>query len=111
MDSISAFDFNNEGDCILANESLKSKISNDLSISQNFTFSYMDLMMLSTIYDQLKPDSEMTEEQMSHLQKQKHAKPNVMPFIDVIDLNDSDKDLVNEMKPKSAIVIGLKGEF
>jgi len=56
MDSISVFDFNNEGDCILANESLKPKISNDLSISQNFTFSYMDLMMLQTCCDVLFND-------------------------------------------------------
>ena len=52
MSSTSAmFDFSNEGDCILANDSLKPR--NDAVSTDNgeFTFSYIDLMMLSAIYD------------------------------------------------------------
>lgn len=52
MSSTSAmFDFSNEGDCILANDSLK--LRNDAVSADNgeFTFSYMDLMLLSAIYD------------------------------------------------------------
>ena len=112
MSSTSAmFDFSNEGDNIIANENLKPK-DNDVSCSnEDFTFSYMDLMALSTIYEQLLPDNEMTEEQMSQLKKQKEEKPSIKPFIDFIDLNQSDKELVNEIKPNPAVVIGIKGEF
>lgn len=111
MSSISAFDFSNEGDCIIANESLKPK-SNDVSCEdKDFTFSYLDLLTVSAIYDQLLPDIEMTEQQMSQLRKQDKDKTNIKPFIDIIDLNESDKDLVNEIKPNSAVVIGIKGKF
>lgn len=112
MDSISAFDFNNEGDCILANESLKSKISNDLSISQNFTFSYMDLMMLQTCCDMLFNDVQMTEEQLAQLKRCDDSKSSsIKPFIDIIDMNRADEDQVNSIKPKSAVVIGIEGNF
>jgi len=45
------------------------------------------------------------------LRKQDKDKTNIKPFIDIIDLNESDKDLVNEIKPNSAVVIGIKGKF
>lgn len=111
MSSTSAmFDFSNDGDCILANESLKpaESVSSD---SRDFTFSYMDLMALSAIYDQLLPDIPMTEEQMSQLRKQEKDKPSIKPFIDFVDLNDSSRELVNKIKPNPAVVIGVKGEF
>ena len=112
MDSISAFDFNNEGDCILVNESLKSKISNDLSINQNFTFSYMDLMMLQTCCDMLFNDVQMTEEQLAQLKRCDDRKSSsIKPFIDIIDMNRADEDQVNSIKPKSAVVIGVQGEL
>ena len=112
MNSTSAmFDFSNEGDCVLANENLKPK-DNDVSCSnEDFTFSYMDLMALSAIYDQLLPDIPMTEEQMSQLQTQEKEKPSIKPFIEFVDLNDSSKEPVNEIKPNPAVVIGIKGEF
>ena len=112
MNSTSAmFDFSNEGDNIIANENLKPK-DNDVSCEdKDFTFSYLDLLTMSAIYDQLLPDIEMTEQQMSQLRKQDKDKINIKPFVDIIDLNESDKDLVNEIKPNPAIVIGIKGEF
>lgn len=107
------FDFSNEGDCIIANNSLKPhQLDNATdSISNDFTFTYMDLMMLSALYDTLLPDARLTDEEMSQLKKQNKDLPSIMPFIDVVDLNESGKDLVNEVKPNSAVVIGLKGEF
>ncbi len=107
------FDFSNEGDCIIANDSLKlHQLDNAAdSISNDFTFTYMDLMMLSALYDTLLPDVELTNEDMSQLKKQKKDMPSIMPFIDVVDLNESSKDLVNEVKPNSAVVIGIKGDF
>ena len=32
----------------------------------------------------------------------------IKPFIDVIDLNESSKEIVNDVKPKPAVVIGIK---
>lgn len=67
--------------------------------------------MLSALYDALLPDVELTDDELSQLKKQKKDIPSIMPFIDVVDLNESSKDLVNEVKPNSAVVIGIKGEF
>ena len=53
----------------------------------------------------------MTEEQMSQLRKQEKDKPSIKPFIDFVDLNDSSRELINEIKPNPAVVIGIKGEF
>lgn len=114
MSSISTlFDFSNEGDCIIANGNLKPhQLDNAVdSISNDFTFTYMDLMMLSALYDALLPDAGLTDEEVSQLKKQKSDLPTITPFIDVVDLNESSKDLVNEVKPNSAVVIGIKGEF
>lgn len=61
MDSISAFDFSNEGDCILANESLKPHASDVLSGDEDFTFSYMDLMMLRASCDMMFNDVKISE--------------------------------------------------
>lgn len=109
MNSTSQFDFNNEGDCILANESLKPHDS--VSSNNEYTYTFMDLMMLSTCSDIMCHDIEMTEQQMSQLKNYSNDKPKIKPFIDCIDLNESDKELVNEVKPKPAVVIGIKGEF
>lgn len=114
MSSISTlFDFSNEGDCIIANDSLNPhQLDNAAdSISNDFTLTYMDFMMLSALYDALLPDVELTDDELSQLKKQKKDIPSIMPFIDVVDLNESSKDLVNEVKPNSAVVIGIKGEF
>ena len=61
--------------------------------------------MLSALYGTLLSDVELTDEEMSQLKKQKKDLPSIMPFIDVVDLNESSKDLVNEVKPNSAVVI------
>lgn len=63
MNSISEFDFNNEGDCILANDNIKPH--DNVSSQNDPTFTFMDLMMLSTCSDIICHDIEMTEQQMS----------------------------------------------
>lgn len=103
MSNISAFDFSNEGDCVLANDNLKphNALSNDI-----------DQIALSTCYDIFGHDIEMTEQQIDSLkQYNEHQIPSIRPFIDVIDMNRADEDLVNSIKPTPAIVIGIKGEF
>ena len=112
MVSTSAFDFSNEGDHILANQSLKPKTDNILSGNQDFTFSYTDLMVMKTCCDILFSDIPMIEQQLSQLKRYDDCQSSsIKPFIDVVDMNRSDEDLVNSIKPKSAVVIGLKGEF
>ena len=67
MSSISGFDFTNEGDNIMANDNLKPCDAQDLH--DEFTFSFMDLMMLSACSDVLFHDVEMDEQQLNQLRK------------------------------------------
>lgn len=93
-DTKEMFDFSNEGDNILANDSLKPKEKSDLSS------------------DLLFKDIDIDEDQLSHFEKEKcFEKPNIWPFIDVVNLNEQNDDSFGEIKPNSAIVIGIKGEF
>ena len=110
MSDISVFDFNNEGDCILANDNIKPH--DNVSSHNDSTFTFMDLMLLSACSDILFHDVEMTEQQMSQLKRHFDiVKPNVRPVVDCVDLNDSDSDLVNEIAPRPAVVIGIEGDF
>ena len=63
MSSMSEFDFNNEGDCILANDNIKPH--DNVSSHNDPTFTFMDLMFLSAYSDIMCHDVEMTEQQMS----------------------------------------------
>lgn len=103
MDSISAFDFNNEGDRIIANDKLK--LDNDIDQA-------CDLAILSVCSNTMCHDIEMSEQQMSQLRTCHESKTSsIRPFIDIIDMNRADEDLVNEITPNPAVLIGLKGEF
>jgi len=54
----------------------------------------------------------MTEEQLAQLKRCDDSKSSsIKPFIDIIDMNRADEDQVNSIKPKSAVVIGIEGNF
>ena len=93
----------------MANDAVKPQTSTAMGSEPTFTF--MDLLALSACSDILCHDVEMTEQQMSQLRTQdEKSKLHIKPFIDVIDMNNSDDDPYAN-KPKPAVVIGIKGEF
>ena len=73
--------------------------------------SYLDL--LASLPDDFTwgSDVDIDSKQLEQAKHGDSSKKSIKPFIDVCDLNRADEDKVNEVKPKPAVVIGLKGDF
>ena len=75
------------------------------------SFSFMDLLDVSSVYDFIAGNLMTDEECGAALQKKNGSQmPRVRPHIAIVDLNNTKDDpYVN--RPKRAIEIGIKGEF
>ena len=75
------------------------------------SFSFLDLLQTSSVYDFISDGSLMNDEECGKsLEKHKDEKPNIRPYIEINDLNNS-KDEPHLNKPKRAIEVGIEIEF
>ena len=76
-----------------------------------YSFSFLDLLSTSSIYDLISDGSLMNDEECGKiLEKHKDEKPNIRPYIAINDLNNSDDEPYLN-KPKPAIEIGIEFDF
>ena len=75
------------------------------------SFSFLDLLQTSSVYDFISDKSMITDEKCRDmLEKRKDEKQNVKPYIAINDLNNSDDEPYLN-KPKPAIEIGIEFDF